>query len=130
MAEVKRTICMGCHCECGVLVTVENGKVTKIIGDPDHPQNEGAICVRGMSYQQLLYHPDRLRYPMERQPNGEWKRISWDEAMDKIASKFKELIDKYGPESPSSFCVLTDDPGVCMESALVRGRLVARRAAH
>lgn len=99
MAEVKRTICMGCHCECGVLVTVENGKVTKIIGDPDHPQNEGAICVRGMAYQQLLYHPDRLRYPMERQPNGEWKRISWDEAMDKIVSKFKELMEKYGPES-------------------------------
>jgi len=97
--EVKRSICFGCHCECGVYVTLENGKVTKIVGDPEHPQSEGALCVRGMTYQQLLYHPDRVLHPMERQANGEWEKITWDEAMEKITTKFKELVEKYGPES-------------------------------
>lgn len=97
--EVKRTICMGCHCECGVFVHLKDGKVTKIIGDPDFPQNEGAICPRGPAYQQLLYHPDRLTHPMERGEDGEWKKISWDEALDKIAKKFKEIVEKHGATS-------------------------------
>ncbi len=96
---------MGCHCECGVFVHVTDGKVTKILGDPEFPQNEGALCPRGPAYLQFLYHPDRITHPIERDEKGEWKRISWDEALDKIAAKFRKIVDEHGPNAISfTFC--------------------------
>jgi anaerobic selenocysteine-containing dehydrogenase len=106
--KVARAICVGGHCDCGVLVHVDNGRVMKIEGDPDHPQNEGALCVKGLAFTQLLYHPDRIKYPMKRigkKGEGKWERISWDEALDTIASKIKEAKDEFGPESIAfQFC--------------------------
>ncbi len=64
--EIIRTVCEGCMSGCGVLVHKENGKVVKIAGDPDHPQNKGRLCIKGMTYDELLYHPDRIRHPMKR----------------------------------------------------------------
>lgn len=90
---------MACHCECGVLVHVVDGRVVKIEGDPDHPQNEGMMCPKGLSYIQVLYHPDRLKYPLKRigaKGEGKWKRITWNEAYEIIASKIKEIKEKYG----------------------------------
>jgi hypothetical protein len=55
-----------CHGGCGVLVYVENGKVVKIKGDPESPLNRGRICPKGMASIELLYHPDRLKYPLKR----------------------------------------------------------------
>ena len=95
-----RTACQGCHCECGVLVHVRNGKVVKIEGDPEHLMNEGKMCPKGLAYTQLLYHPDRLKYPLKRTGQrgaGTWQRISWDEALDTICAKFKEIMGKHGP---------------------------------
>jgi len=97
--ETKKTICMGCHCECGVLVDVEGGKVTKILGDPDFPQNEGTLCPRGPAYVQFLNHPDRLVHPLERGKDGKWNQISWDEALDKIVAKFQQLVKQHGPKA-------------------------------
>lgn len=103
MSKVVKTACQACHCECGVLVHLDDdGKITKIVGDPDHPMNEGMICPKGANYQQLVYHPDRLKYPLKRageRGGGKWQKISWDEALDTISKKFKEIIEKYGPET-------------------------------
>lgn len=102
MEKVIRSVCQACHCECGVLVHVRDGKVTKVEGDPDHLMNRGFICVKGRAQPQVLYHPDRLKYPLKRageRGSGKWERISWDEALDGIAEKLTELKDKYGPES-------------------------------
>jgi len=98
--RVVRTICQGCHCECGVFVHVQDERVVKIEGDPDHPMNEGILCPKGLAYTQLLYHPDRLKYPMVRaggKGEGKWKRVSWDEALDIWAKKFSAIIEQYGP---------------------------------
>jgi len=100
--KIVKTICDRCHCGCGVLAYVKEGKVDKVEGDPDFPQNEGMLCPKGLSVTQLLYNPERIQYPMKRtgrRGEGEWQRISWDEALETVASKFREIVDKYGPQA-------------------------------
>jgi formate dehydrogenase major subunit len=65
-------------------------------GDPDHPINEGALCPKGMSVYQISHNnPNRLTKPLYREPYGsEWKEVSWDFALDKIAQRIKETRDK------------------------------------
>jgi anaerobic selenocysteine-containing dehydrogenase len=84
------------------MVHVEDGMVVNIEGDPNHPLSKGFICVKGSSYHEFLYHPDRLTYPMKREGskrNGKWERISWDEALDEIARKLSEVRENYCAES-------------------------------
>jgi anaerobic selenocysteine-containing dehydrogenase len=102
MDKKVRSVCQGCHVECGVLVHVSNGKVTKVEGDPEHPMNRGYTCVKGRAQPQVVHHPDRLKHPLRRvgeRGSGKWERISWDEALDGIAEKFTEVREKYGVES-------------------------------
>ena len=100
MGEVKkvRTACRQCHGGCGVIAHVQDGKVIKVEGDPDSPISHGTLCSKGLSATQLAYHPDRILYPMRKTSKG-WERITWDEALDTIAEKFKAVIDAHGPES-------------------------------
>lgn len=100
--QVVRSVCEGSHCECGVLVYVKDGRIIKIEGNHDYPMNEGTLCPKGLAYHQLAYHPDRLKYPLRRvgeRGEGKWQRISWNEALGTIADRFKEIIDKYGPNA-------------------------------
>ncbi len=103
MSEKKiiKTTCKSCHGGCGVLVTVEDGVITHIEGNPDTP-TWGTMCSKGLSSIQHINHPDRLKYPLKRmgqRGEGKWQRISWDEALDTIENKMKESIEKYGPSS-------------------------------
>ena len=100
--KVVRTFCDRCHCECGVLVHVQHGKAVKIEGDPDCPINEGALCPKGLSMVKMVYHPDRIKFPLKRtgpRGAGQWARISWDEALDAVGARFKEILERYGPTS-------------------------------
>jgi sulfite dehydrogenase (quinone) subunit SoeA len=104
--EVKRvrTCCRGCgKCECGVWVTVKNGRAIKIEGDESAYQSNGNCCAKSQASLQAAYHPDRLHYPLKRtNPKGEdpgWVRISWDEALETCHSKMKEVQDRYGGEA-------------------------------
>ena len=106
MRQTVRTVCQGCHPECGVLVHVENGRVTKIEGDPAHPSSRGFICIKGQNYSEVLYHADRVKYPLKRTGNkaeGKWQRISWDQALDEIATKLTEIRETYGPQSIATY---------------------------
>ena len=106
MDKIVRTVCQGCHQECGVLVHLENGVVVRIAGDPNHPASKGFICVKGMNYARVAYHPDRVRYPMKRvagKGEGKWQRVSWDEALDDIAAKLTRIKDEYGVRSLGTF---------------------------
>ena len=97
-----RTVCQACHIECGVIAHVKDGKVTRIVGDPNHPMNRGFICVKGRSEPERLYHPDRLKYPLRRageRGSGKWERVSWDTALDGIAERLTKVKEKYGPEA-------------------------------
>jgi len=100
--EIVKTNCQGCQLGCGVLVHVKEGRVVKIEGNPEHPLNRGMICPKSMGYKQILYHPDRLKYPLKRvgeRGEGKWQRISWDEALDTIARELTETMEKYSPKS-------------------------------
>ena len=101
--DVKRirTVCRACgKMECGVWVTVQDGKAIRVEGDQSCFTSRGNCCTKSQSSIQAAYHPDRLRYPMKRtRPKGEdpgWERISWDEAMKICAEKFAEVQEKYG----------------------------------
>lgn len=100
--EFVRSNCRMCHGVCGVLVHLEDGKVVKIEGDPHSPLSNGYTCAKGRASIELLYHPDRLKYPLRRvgeRGEGKWKRISWTEALDEIAYKFLKVKCEYGPQS-------------------------------
>ena len=100
--QVIKSNCRGCHGGCGVLVHVKDGRITKIEGDPDFPINHGVMCSRGLAFKQLVYHPDRVMYPLKRsgkKGEGKWQRISWDEALDTIAIKYKKIKEDYGAEA-------------------------------
>ena len=100
MGEVRkvRTVCRSCHGGCGVIAHVKDGKVIKVEGDPESPISHGTLCSKGLAITQLAYHPDRIIYPMKKGDNG-WERITWDEALDTVVGKFKEVIKEHGPES-------------------------------
>jgi len=101
--EVVKTDCAMCYHSCGLNVYVRDGKIVKVEGMSEHPLNQGEICPRAQSIPSFVYAPDRLKYPMERTESG-WKRITWNEALDKIAAKLTEIKEKYGPEALAVFC--------------------------
>lgn len=101
MAEFKAA-CRGCHGGCMHILTVEDGKVTKVRPDPDGPLNHGRACIKGLSIVEQMYHPDRITTPMRRigpRGSGNWEPITWDEAFEEMAQKLGHLRDTYGPES-------------------------------
>ena len=101
MAEFKAA-CRGCHGGCMHILTVEDGKVTKVRPDPDGPLNHGRACIKGLSIIEQMYHPDRITTPMRRtgpRGSGKWEPITWDEAYEEMARKLGHLRKAHGPES-------------------------------
>jgi len=99
---VLKSVCRSCHGGCGVLMHVQDGVLVKVEGDPDSPLNHGRLCPIGTVTTDLVYHPDRLKYPMRRlgeRGSGRWQRISWAEALDEISEKLLAIRDTYGPEA-------------------------------
>ena len=115
-----------CPDACGVLITVEDGRATKIKGDPAHPVTRGFLCAKVAKYLDRVYSPDRVLYPMRRVgPKGpaqlrsfappgrvenpsphkldphtqEWQRITWDEALEEITARFKGIVADFGSEA-------------------------------
>ncbi|MCX6553253.1 MAG: molybdopterin-dependent oxidoreductase, partial [Acidobacteria bacterium] len=104
--EKIATTCEMCFWRCGVLASVADGRVIRLEGNPDHPLTKGRLCARGNAGTRLLYDPDRLKYPLLRtgaRGAGQFKRISWDEALDYLAAKLKGLAAAHGPESVAFF---------------------------
>lgn len=137
MKQVVHAACPhDCPDACGVLITIEDGRATRIQGDPGHPVTRGFLCAKVAKYLDRVYSPDRVLYPMrrigpkgpsasqnpypltssgqafsrkERARNGApvaskdrdqiWKRISWDEALDEITSRFRAISDEFGSEA-------------------------------
>ncbi|CAM4438269.1 anaerobic selenocysteine-containing dehydrogenase [Paenibacillus endophyticus] len=104
-----RSVCpFDCPDTCGLSVTIEEGKITKITGDAAHPVTRGAICNKVRQLNDRVYHPERLLYPMRRKgPKGnmDFERITWEEAYDEINIRMTAIIAKDGPQAilPYSF---------------------------
>ncbi|MGE7186722.1 molybdopterin oxidoreductase family protein [Peribacillus sp. NPDC006672] len=99
---------LDCPDQCGLLLHKKDGKIIKVLGDPNHPVTKGSICNKVRNMTARLYDPNRLKQPLKRiGPKGEgnFTPISWKEALDTITSKWKDLIEMHGPESilPYSF---------------------------
>src|SRR5512133_1476508 len=99
----KQGFCNLCVSRCGSVAVIENGRFTALEPDPSHPTGR-ALCAKGRAAPELVYHPDRLLYPLKRtRPKGDpdpgWQRISWDEALDTIAGRLKATAAQYGPHS-------------------------------
>lgn len=107
MTENRPLVCFSvcpkdCFGSCSLEVEVEKGKVVKVRGNRNSPVNQGRICIKGKNYPNMVYGPERLLYPLQRigkRDKGEFKRISWQQALDIIYEKLKNLKEQYGPES-------------------------------
>jgi len=98
--------CEMCFWRCGILAHVADGKVVRIAGNPAHPLTRGRLCARGNAGAELLYDPDRLKYPMVRtgaRGEGKFERVSWDHALDLFARRLNDIKAQYGPESVALF---------------------------
>ncbi|MCA9523811.1 MAG: molybdopterin-dependent oxidoreductase [Myxococcales bacterium] len=103
---VVGSICELCFWKCGINVHVKGGRVTKVEGNPKHPLSRGRLCPRGVGGPGLLYDPDRLKTPLIRvseRGTQRFREATWDEALDLIAKRFKEIAATHGPESIAMF---------------------------
>src|SRR5919109_790379 len=91
-----------CPDTCAMLVTVADGKAVEVRGDPDHPYTNGGLCVKVNNYLDRVYDPGRVLFPLRRtgpKGSGRFERITWDEALDEIATRFRGIVDEFGPEA-------------------------------
>ena len=96
--------CMLCVWDCGLKATVEDGKLVKMEGMPEHPTSNGYICPRGENLPAYVYSDSRLLYPYIRNSKGGLDRATWDQALDLCAEKLTEIKDKYGAKALAIFC--------------------------
>jgi thiosulfate reductase/polysulfide reductase chain A len=100
------TICEMCFWRCGIVASVADGQVLRVEGNPEHPLNRGRLCARGNAGVDLLNDPDRLKFPLIRtgkRGEGQFRRATWDEALDFLADKLKALKQAHGAESVALF---------------------------
>ncbi|TCP52214.1 anaerobic selenocysteine-containing dehydrogenase [Tumebacillus sp. BK434] len=95
--ETIRTACpLDCWDCCGMIAHVEDGKLIKVEGDPDHPITQGSLCIKGRKLVDRLYHEERVLTPLKK-VDGEWVQISWEQAFQEIAAQMREAKAQYGP---------------------------------
>jgi anaerobic selenocysteine-containing dehydrogenase len=101
--KIIRSVCpYDCPDTCGLLVEVKDGKAIKVSGDPEHPFTRGTLCVKMNRYQETVHSPLRLTSPLLRdgaKGSGEFRPISWEEAIDRITEGWQKIIDQYGSEA-------------------------------
>jgi formate dehydrogenase major subunit len=125
-----RNTCPYCAVGCGIIMyslgdKAKNAKseIIHIEGDPDHPVNRGTLCPKGAGLLDFIHSPNRLQYPEYRAAgSNDWKRISWDEALDKIAKLMKADRD-------ANFITKTDD-GLTVNRWLTTGMLAASASSN
>jgi formate dehydrogenase major subunit len=99
--EIKkiRTTCPYCGVGCQQWLHVKDGKIVKVTAVEDAQPNMGRLCVKGRFAYDFIYSEERLKTPLIREKDGEFREASWDEALDLVADKFKEIIKKDGPDA-------------------------------
>ncbi|MEF2229615.1 MAG: molybdopterin-dependent oxidoreductase [Pseudodesulfovibrio sp.] len=98
----KRTVVTSCTRDCpntcGLVATVEDGRLVRLVGDPDHPLTRGTACHKTAKYVRRVYSPERVTVPMIRK-SGEWEQATWDEALDLVARTMQRIKAESGPEA-------------------------------
>ncbi|MBM6616921.1 molybdopterin-dependent oxidoreductase [Bacillus suaedaesalsae] len=97
--EIKKSACpLNCWDSCGFTVTINDGKISKIEGDKDHPITKGKICGRGRLLEERTNNANRLTQPLKK-IDGQFHPISWQQALDEIAGKMKSVKEEFGSTS-------------------------------
>jgi anaerobic selenocysteine-containing dehydrogenase len=94
-----RTFCNICEAVCGMIATVEDGRVVKLRPDPEHPISRGFACPKGIAWLGVLEDPDRVVAPQLRHADGEFTPVSWGRALDVAGGKLRDVIAKHGTEA-------------------------------
>lgn len=98
MPELRKTLCnRDCPDTCGIVATVDNGRITQLRGDPDHPITQGFLCYRTSHFLDTQYSAERLVSPLMKNEQGEFLPISWERALDIIAQRLLEIRGQSGP---------------------------------
>lgn len=93
-----KTSCVCCAQNCGLEVEVEDNRIVKVKPDRDNPRSEGYVCRKGLKIAHYQHNLDRLKHPLKRVGES-FQEISWDQALDEIASKLRSVIDRHGPKA-------------------------------
>ncbi len=94
--ESRKTACILCSRNCGLVVDTDNGRIVKVKGDEANPVSQGYICQKAARLEHYQNHADRLRHPLKRQEDGSFVRVSWEEALDDIARRLLAIRDQHG----------------------------------
>jgi anaerobic selenocysteine-containing dehydrogenase len=97
MTELKATFCRICEPLCGMVATVEDGRLVALRPDKDHPLSAGFACQKGIAFTEIQNDPDRVTTPLRRTPDGGFEPVSWEEAMTDIAGRLATVLDEHGP---------------------------------
>ncbi len=97
--EQKVTFCRICEAHCGMVATVDAGRVTQLRPDPDHPLSSGYACPKGIAMTDVQNDPDRVLHPLRKTRDGGFEPVSWEAAMSDIGARLKRVRDEHGPES-------------------------------
>ncbi|MBM3147537.1 MAG: molybdopterin-dependent oxidoreductase [Actinobacteria bacterium] len=100
VATTVQTLCRMCDDRCGIEVHVQDGRVVDLRGNDEHPWSHGRLCVKARAAVDVVEHPDRLRRPLKRTPQG-WQEIPLEQALDEIAGRLRRIIDEHGARSVS-----------------------------
>ncbi|HKG37907.1 MAG TPA: molybdopterin-dependent oxidoreductase [Conexibacter sp.] len=102
MAEEKATYCRICEPLCGMVATVEDGRLLQLRPDADHPLSQGFACPKGIAFEQVHNDPDRVLHPLRRRAGGapgEFEQVTWDEALADIVTRLRAIHDAHGPQA-------------------------------
>ena len=100
--KVVKTVCNLCGLSgCGMEITFQEDRIVEVKGDKDHPESHGVLCPKGLAMKDILYSPDRLKYPLKRtgrRGEGKWEQITWDQALNLMAERLQQVKKNDGPE--------------------------------
>jgi len=98
------SLCRLCHAACPIVVEVQDGVVLSVHGNRESPAYHGYCCSRGQASADHIRHPDRLLHSMKRQPDGSYRPIAVEKAMDEIAERLSAIIEEHGAHSLAAYC--------------------------
>ncbi|MGE2712434.1 molybdopterin-dependent oxidoreductase [Mycolicibacterium litorale] len=102
-AEQRVTYCRICEPMCGLIATVDDGRLVSLRPDADHPLSKGRACPKGIAFTEVQNDPDRVLEPLRRRADGTFETVTWDEALDDIAARLTRILDRHGGQSVGQY---------------------------
>jgi anaerobic selenocysteine-containing dehydrogenase len=98
MASWQKSSCICCAQNCGLELEIEGNRIVKVRPDKDNPRSQGYVCRKGLKIAHYQHNSSRLTHPLKKTPSG-FRKISWDQALDEIATALRKIVDTHGPRS-------------------------------